>query len=215
VIPDILLNQACSYTKEAVSLAMNLPDIAVVKETERAQVMSSMMLGFSADPLVRWFYPEADDYVNSIPVFDAFGGGAIDTDTAYRTANLEGAALWHPPGRGPDEARLIDYLENTLRAEVKDDVFRCFEAMGEYHPEGECWYLPLIAVDPAHQGMGIGAALLKHVLRIIDEQGLPAYLESSNPRNISLYERHGFETVGEIQFGDSPVVTPMMRAARA
>ncbi|MCA1748539.1 MAG: hypothetical protein LC634_03060 [Sphingomonadales bacterium] len=43
----------------------------------------------------------------------------------------------------------------------------------------------------------------------------PAYLESSNPRNISLYLRHGFEIVGEIQHGSSPVMTPMLRPARA
>lgn len=55
---------------------------------------------------------------------------------------------------------------------------------------------------------------MKHALRRVDEDRLPAYLESSNPRNISLYERHGFEVVGEIQVGKSPVMTPMIRAAR-
>ena len=47
-----------------------------------------------------------------------------------------------------------------------------------------------------------------------DREGLLAYLESSNPRNISLYERHGFEAVGEIQIGAAPVVTPMVRQPR-
>jgi len=60
----------------------------------------------------------------------------------------------------------------------------------------------------------IGSRLMKHALLRIDEAGLPAYLESSNPRNIPLYERHGFEVMGEIQVGSSPVVTPMIRAAR-
>lgn len=55
---------------------------------------------------------------------------------------------------------------------------------------------------------------LKHALARVDEGKLPAQLESSNPRNISLYERHGFETIGEIQIGNSPVVTPMLRPAR-
>ena len=55
---------------------------------------------------------------------------------------------------------------------------------------------------------------MKHVLAIIDESGLPAYLESSNPQNISLYERHGFEVVGRIQIGASPPVHPMLRSAR-
>ena len=86
--------------------------------------------------------------------------------------------------------------------------------MGDYHPDEEHWYLPVIGVDPAHQGQGIGAALMKHALATIDAQGLPACLESSNPRNISLYERHGFEAADAIQRGSSPVVTPMYRAAR-
>jgi ribosomal protein S18 acetylase RimI-like enzyme len=55
---------------------------------------------------------------------------------------------------------------------------------------------------------------MKHALSRVDEDGLPAYLESSNPRNISLYERHGFESMGQIQIGTSPIVTPMIRSAR-
>ncbi len=51
---------------------------------------------------------------------------------------------------------------------------------------------------------GLGALLMKHALRRCDEQGSVAYLESSNPRNISLYERHGFKIIGRIQSGSSP-----------
>jgi hypothetical protein len=47
----------------------------------------------------------------------------------------------------------------------------------------------------------------------VDETGLPAYLESSNPRNIPLYERFGFELLGVIQGGDFPPITPMLRSA--
>ena len=45
----------------------------------------------------------------------------------------------------------------------------------------------------------------------VDEDGTPAYLESSNPVNISLYQRHGFEVLGTIQVGTSPPITPMLR----
>lgn len=44
------------------------------------------------------------------------------------------------------------------------------------------------------------------------EQGIPGYLESSNPANIPFYQRHGYEIIGEIQVGSSPVLTPMWRA---
>ena len=60
---------------------------------------------------------------------------------------------------------------------------------------------------------GLGTVLMKHALRRCDEEGVPAYLESSNPRNISFYERHGFKIVGRIQSGSSPVLTPMLRPA--
>ena len=86
--------------------------------------------------------------------------------------------------------------------------------MESYHPEEPCWYLPIIAVDPFYQGKGYGSQLMKHALSRVDEDGLPAYLESSNPRNISLYERLGFEIMGQIQIGTSPIVTPMIRSAR-
>ena len=191
---------------------MEIPKITVVTEQERSRVFASLLLSFSTDPLSRWLWPEAGDYVNCTPAFDAFCGGAIRHGSAYRAENCEGAALWFPPGFGPDEEAFTRILEKTLRPEVQEDMFHVFEAMGEYHPTEPCWYLPTIGVDPACQGRGIGAALMKHSLLRPDEEGIPTYLESSNPRNISLYQRHGFEIMGEIKFGSSPTVTPMVRS---
>lgn len=86
--------------------------------------------------------------------------------------------------------------------------------MAESHLHEPHWHLAFIGVDPAHQGQGIGAALLRYALAQIDAQGLHAYLESSNPANISLHRRHGFEVIREIRVGDSPLVTPMLRVPR-
>ena len=58
------------------------------------------------------------------------------------------------------------------------------------------------------------AALMKHAVRRCDEDETKAYLESTNPRNISLYERHGFEVVGEVQAGSVPLFTAMIRLPR-
>ena len=38
-----------------------------------------------------------------------------------------------------------------------------------------------------------------------------AYLESSNPKNITIHERHGFELLGTVQVGGSPPICPMLR----
>jgi ribosomal protein S18 acetylase RimI-like enzyme len=55
---------------------------------------------------------------------------------------------------------------------------------------------------------------MKYALERCDRDKLAAYLESTNPRNISLYRRHGFEEVGTIQVGTSPALVPMLRRAR-
>ena len=80
-----------------------------------------------------------------------------------------------------------------------------------YHPKEPHWYLPLIGVEAIHQGHGYGSALMEHALVPCDQDQTLAYLESSNPRNISLYQRHGFEILGTIQVGTSPPLFPMVR----
>ncbi|HYN26508.1 MAG TPA: N-acetyltransferase, partial [Pyrinomonadaceae bacterium] len=141
----------------------------------------------------------------------AFGGNAFAQGTAYCADGYAGAALWLPPGFGPDEETMIGLVERTAPDAIKGDIYRVFEEMGKYHPTEPHWYLPLIGVDPSQQGNGIGSALMKHALVPCDRDGTLAYLESSNPRNISLYKRHGFEVIGEIQVGSSPTMYPMLR----
>lgn len=72
----------------------------------------------------------------------------------------------------------------------------------------------MIGADPSRQGQGLGSALLKEGLKRCDADGVIAYLESSNPKNIPLYERYGFEVIGVIQPGDFPPFYPMLRPAR-
>jgi GNAT superfamily N-acetyltransferase len=86
--------------------------------------------------------------------------------------------------------------------------------MGRYHPHEPHWYLPLIGVDQAQQGKGHGTALLQHALIPCDRDHTLAYLESSHPKNIPFYARHGFELLGTIQVGTSPPTFPMLRTPR-
>ncbi len=193
---------------------MDIPEVRIATEPEHHRVLQTILLAFSSDPLTRWFYPEAATYLDSTPLFDAFGGAATRAGSTYVTKGFEGAALWMPPGVEPDEEKLVALLEASVAQDILDEVMGVFEAMEQYHPDVPCWYLPLIGVDPAHRGKSLGSALMKHALVRCDEDGLPAYLESTNPRNVSLYVRHGFEVMGEIQVGSSPTLRPMIRQPR-
>ena len=51
-------------------------------------------------------------------------------------------------------------------------------------------------------------------LRRCDQEHMPAYLESSNSANMTLYQRFGFEALGVIRAGHSPPMVPMLRGPR-
>jgi ribosomal protein S18 acetylase RimI-like enzyme len=144
----------------------------------------------------------------------AFGGSAFEKGTAYIANSFTGATLWLPPGAKSDEETLKRLFEENTGNDIKEDMKEIFGKMGKFHPVEPHWYLPMIGVDPAHQGAGTGSALMTEALKAVDRDGVIAYLESSNPKNISLYQRHGFEVIGEIQAGSSPVLRPMLRIAR-
>jgi GNAT superfamily N-acetyltransferase len=191
-----------------------IPKISSADPKNRNKVLDTILVGFSADPFVRWICPEAHNYLKFKEAFDAYGGGAIETRSAYVAGRYSGTALWLPPGVDADEERFIAEIEKNVAKEKHESLFKILEELEHYHPTDSCWYLPIIAVDPSYQNKGIGSLLMKHALEIVDSEGLPAYLESSNPRNMSLYERYGFETMGRIQVGDAPPLHPMIRTAR-
>jgi ribosomal protein S18 acetylase RimI-like enzyme len=191
------------------------PTVRIAASTDKAPAVDTVVLAFAADPVARWSWPHGQQYLANMPrLVAAFGGRAFDLGSAYCTDAHAGVALWLPPGVHPDEDRLGELVETTVSASIRHDVSAVFEQMAKYHPTDPHWYLPLIGVDPAHQGKGLGDALMTYALQRSDHDHVPAYLESTNPRNISLYRRHGFEVLGTIQAGSSPPLAPMLRQPR-
>jgi ribosomal protein S18 acetylase RimI-like enzyme len=180
--------------------------------TEIDRCTATLTLAFCNDPPSRWAWPDSQQYLESFPGFvHALAGKAFGNSSAYRVGDFSGVALWLPPGVEPDEQATVSLIERTTTAEVKEAMFSIVEQMATNHPPEPHWYLPLIGVDPACQSCGLGSVLLSHVLAECDRQAKLAYLEASSPRNVLLYVRHGFEEVGKIQSGSSPVIVPMVR----
>ncbi len=180
--------------------------------SHEASVIATVTSAFSTDPVARWIYPKAADYYRWFPGFiRAFAGRAIEDGSVLFTSNYSGVALWLQPGAHADDAGLVRHIEASRPAERHAEIFELFEEMDKGHPVEDHWYLPMIGVDAYRQNLGIGSGLMKLALERSDRDGLPAYLESTNPRNISLYLRYGFEKVGEITAGGSPPLVRMLR----
>jgi ribosomal protein S18 acetylase RimI-like enzyme len=179
------------------------------------QVVNAIALAFSADPIAHWFFPEPQQYLKYFPGFvKAFAGAAFEHGSGDCVEDFSGAALWLPPGVHPDEKALFTLLQEAIPKRDQGEVFGLLERMDRNHPAEPHWYLPMIGVEPAKQGNGHGTALLMRGLERCDDEDQLAYLESSSPKNIPLYERHGFESAGVIQVGSSPPLFPMLRRPR-
>jgi ribosomal protein S18 acetylase RimI-like enzyme len=146
-----------------------------------------------------------------------------ETGTDHGLHAFDGIALWIPPAVAPDEeaivAAILDGAGDTAGAShaagpPRGERLALLEAMGRVHPTEPHWYLPMIGVVPERQGQGLGSALLRLALARCDADRLPAYLESTNPANVPLYERHGFRVVGSIRSSSCPPLTPMLRPPR-
>jgi len=140
------------------------------------------------------------------------------TEVAVLDGTIAGAALWKPPGRwqpplSTQLAALPGYL--TCFQFRAPRAVRTESVMFREHPKASPhWYLHVIGTEPALQGRGVGAALLRSRLSRVDAEGLPAYLESSKLANVPLYEHFGFEVTGVLGLpAAAPPITAMWRPA--
>jgi ribosomal protein S18 acetylase RimI-like enzyme len=173
--------------------------------------------GFHDDPVLGWVLRGSDD-VRAAKLKALFGFLAEEAMVPLGSTFVTdgGCACWTPsPGRDewPDDraARFREVMHQACDAADIERLGLLSSAMDEHHPTIPHWYLGTIAVIRSAQGRGIGTALLAHSLAIVDDAGEPAYLESTNVRNVPLYERHGFRTTGQIDLPDGPQLTAMWR----
>jgi ribosomal protein S18 acetylase RimI-like enzyme len=189
--------------------------VSPVAKADSERAVATIVTAFSGDPIVRWVLPEPQQYLQYAPeMVRRFAGKAFDGNSAFAVEGYLGAALWLRPGVDPDGEGLGELAQEAVFDQDKEKVFAFLEQQGAAHPHEPHWYLPMIGVDPARQGLGLGGALLSHSLKEVDREGLPAYLEATSERSRDLYARYGFEVVGTIQYADSPPMFPMWRKAR-
>jgi GNAT superfamily N-acetyltransferase len=167
--------------------------------------------GFLEDPVLTWVFGASP--APRAPMLAAFTGmaeGFFTEQSRVVVVDDACAGFWRAPDwvAPPEEPG-----EGSGPPEVQERFRILGEVMAAAHPHDRPhWYLNVLATLPSRRSQGLGALCLAPVLRTCDEVGTPAYLESSNPRNMGLYRRHGFvELDHTIDLPEGPSLYPMWR----
>jgi GNAT superfamily N-acetyltransferase len=139
---------------------------------------------------------------------------AMASGLVCTTPGRDSAALWIPAGAdGPQPPG--DYA-GRLAAVTRPwtSRFLAFDAaLEKNHPAGiPHHYLAILAVRPGRQRQGTGTALLRAHHATLDRDGVPAYLEASDPGTRTLYLACGYADHGPpVQLPGGPLMYPMAR----
>jgi GNAT superfamily N-acetyltransferase len=177
-------------------------------------------LAFANDPLWSHAMATPDGSTDHHARFwRLFIQGALRYPWVWVTTGGEATSIWIPPDgteMSEEQEDQLTELANECLASAADNYVELLARFDAAHPRDEPhYYLSLLGTHPDHRGKGIGMALLEHDLGLIDAEGFPAYLESSNPANNARYAGVGFQAVGEFAYpGEGPLVTTMWRPAR-
>ncbi|MFG2043244.1 GNAT family N-acetyltransferase [Dactylosporangium sp. NPDC048998] len=215
-----------------VTSSVSQPSIRVATPADRDAAVATFVAAFAADPAVRWFLPDDETYpaeaaamaghlfdlrVGHGTVWIADGGAAVAMWDPPRSPAGDRAGHPPPPGPGrsprsldePDWAppglgRSARSLDEPDRAQ--DGRFGRYQAVVHRRmPRFPHWYLGVLASHPDHRGRRLGRTVMAAGLARAAADGLPAYLETSNPRNVDVYRSAGFEVAEHLTVDDLPV----------
>jgi GNAT superfamily N-acetyltransferase len=196
----------------------------VATQADLPAIAEALALAFEHDPLWGWAFESAsrERKLESLStVFGFFAEAALGFGWLRVTDGVEAVALWIPPGSPEmtpaDEERMPGVIAGACEPEPGRRVKEMLDAFERNHPhEPPHFYLSLLATHPAHAGKRFGVGLVAANLAEIDatDPPAPAFLESSNPRNIPRYERLGFRPIREANLVDGLTGTQMWRPSK-
>ncbi|WP_309132969.1 GNAT family N-acetyltransferase [Brevibacterium sp.] len=181
--------------------------IRAATTADLAPVAGVLARAFAEYPWTRWALPE-DDYARRlVGVQRLYLGHALKHGIVLVDDQIHAVAAFLPPGCPPPEEatqRQVAELHGSRMAALA-------QAQTPAAPAG-AWTLETLGVDPDCQGQGLGSAVVAAGLALIDGRGEPVALETSDERNVRLYQRLGFDTHATTEIQSGLVVWSMSRS---
>ncbi|MEU7928172.1 GNAT family N-acetyltransferase [Micromonospora sp. NPDC049107] len=199
---------------------MTAPEITIATPADRDAVVGSLVAAFVKDPILRFLFPDEETYPRHAATFfgDLFDK-RVHLSSIWTTGGGASVAIWEPPAKqptaGPADVRTAGPAavhrspkEGSYPADVLARVQGYDHTVHAALPTYPFWYLGVLGTHPDSAGRGWGRAVMRAGLARAAADGLPAILETSNPGNVDLYRRAGWEVVGTLS---EPVPTWIMQ----
>jgi GNAT superfamily N-acetyltransferase len=191
----------------------------VAEPSDVDPIVDTLTSAFLEDPL--WgpvFGRQNRRAAQASAMWRMFAVSALRYPWMWVTAQCESVAMWIPPGGADltpaEEADFEPFIIDVAGKHAGNEILRIFDILYAAHPVQRHYYLSLFGTHADHRGHGLGMRLLAENLEHIDADGMPAYLESSNPANLKRYASVGFEERDELIVPSGQVVTTMWRPAQ-
>ncbi len=193
---------------------MNLSTPALYPEA-----VACLTAAFQEDPVLSYLFEDEEQRPLMLAAFFANRlASRNETDRLLVPSGSDAtnaAALWEAPEKDSENDSSFNAVVaagiSLLGQDWISDRLANLRVLGEAKPKDRHWYLSFVGTRPESRGKGLASTLIESVTNICDQEKIPAYLESSNPDNVSLYESHGFRVTGEVVIKDGPKVPLMWR----
>ena len=191
--------------------------IRTKRENEVEKIADFISRGYYDDIYFHWVVDDPADrheIVKAYYIEYAGATGAVVHVAETDKGEMVGASVWLPHDLDQSVSKRVYEKAGKYAPQFKEvgkkSVASC--------PPIDEPYFELVAVVTAKhmRGKGVGAALLKYHLDILDEQNIPTYLEASTPyHGDGLYAKFGYQQCGELLvFTDTAVLYPLWRPAQ-
>ncbi len=179
-----------------------------------------LVSAFEDDPALRWLLPDPAVRASAAPLLaEGWLRYALRWGRVWCTDGLEAVAVRRPPGA--EHLHLWGLIWAGLwRLPLLLGVAGTFRLLAggaaadaRHHAavQGPHWYCWLLAVHPDHRGRGHAGELVAHTFAQADADGVPCYLESTNPRSVAMHRHHGWRVAATSRDGGLQVWS-MVRA---
>lgn len=167
----------------------------------------TLALAFEQYPWTRWSIPD-EGYADRLEALQRiYLEHALACGLVLVAGDADGVVALMPP----EAPAPTDEAQTRIAALLGERLPLLLAAELPRTPSG-AWELATLGVHPSSWGHGIGGALLAHALREVGQAGpVPVALETSDPRNVTLYSRHGFAVTATTRIPAGPVVYSMVR----